>query len=736
MKTIRIQASGSYEVHIGSGTAAMLQQALADLVKGKNIAVISDKTVWELYGKGLSADLQNAGYAVSYMAFSPGESSKSIGSFAEILTLLAENGFRREDCILALGGGVTGDLAGFAAACYMRGIAYIQVPTSLLAMVDASVGGKTAVNINQELAKNICGAFHQPAAVFCDTDHLHTLPETHFREGCAEIIKYGILYDPELFAHLEEKGLDFDREWVISRCIQWKAAAVHADEFDTGARRLLNLGHTVGHAIEVESGYQVSHGEAVATGIAIVTRAAVQSGLCEPGAADRILSLLQKFGLPLYTEWSAENLWEIALSDKKAANGHIPVIVPETIGSCRIEPMEEDRLRSFIALGCRKDITVSPRRLCGTVDAPPSKSCAHRALICAAISPTPTQILCGPTGEDVTASVTCLRALGATITENKQGFSVEPMENIPKSATLFCGESGSTLRFLLPLAGALGINTLFCLEGRLSQRPLSPLWEEMERMGCRLRKNSNFINCSGKLRCGDYQIDAAVSSQFVSGLKMALPLLPGSTLTVTGRITSAPYIALTDAVMKKFPCESFCVEGDWSNAAFFFAANALGSEIQVNGLAEDSVQGDRAILDLLNTLDKHTVISAKDIPDLIPILAVVAACKQGAVFTDISRLRSKESDRVEGICQMLTSLGGQCQADENTLTVFPTPLIGGTVDAKNDHRIAMAAAIAATVCKDSVTILGADCVKKSYPQFWEHYRSLGGSLCAAYMKTI
>ncbi len=733
MKTVSVEASGSYKVHIGSGALALLGQTLPRLVSGKTVAVISDLTVWKLYGAALVSSLEQDGYQVPYLTVSPGERSKSISDFTSLMIFLAESGLRRDDCIIALGGGVVGDLAGFAAACYMRGIAYIQVPTSLLAMVDSSVGGKTAINLNPELPKNICGAFHQPAAVFCDPDCLNTLPEANFREGCAEIIKYGILYDPALFSHLEEKGLDFDREYVIARCVELKRNAVEADEFDHGSRRFLNLGHTFGHAIEAESGFQLPHGQAVATGIAVVTRAAAKAGLCDRTSAARILSLLRTFGLPLYTDLAPEDLWRSALSDKKASAGHIHVIIPREIGSCQITPMDDQQLLSFLTDGWRKDLTLSPRRLCGTVQAPASKSCAHRALVCAAISPAPTRILCSSVGRDVLATAAGLRELGARITQTPRGFSVEPIQNIPGHAAIFCRESGSTLRFLLPLAGALGVDTVFYLGDRLSQRPMQPLLGEMERMGCQIRQVADRILCSGRLRPGAYQIDGSLSSQFLSGLKMALPLLPGSTLTATGALTSVPYAALTDAVMAQFPCEQFTVEGDWSNAAFFLAAKALGNPVRTEGLSERSVQGDKAIAPLLDKLENHARISARDIPDLIPILSVVAAAKQGAVFTDIDRLRLKESDRVAAIAEMLTALGGSAEITENTLTVHPARLTGGIVDAKNDHRMAMAAAIAATVCEKEVTILGAECVQKSYPAFWEDYEKLGGSLCQVNM---
>lgn len=390
------------------------------------------------------------------------------------------------------------------------------------------------------------------------------------------------------------------------------------------------------------------------------------------------------------------------------------------------------------------DITITPGLLQGTVTAIPSKSQAHRLLICAAFADAPTSLYCPETNRDIEATAQCLRALGAEIRRTETSYQVIPAVSVPEKAQLPCRDSGSTLRFLLPIAGALGVEATFLLEGRLPQRPLSPLWEEMERMGCQLsRPTLNTILCKGKLNAGEYILDGGISSQFITGMLLAAPLIPGSSrIRLTGKVESKPYIAMTQHAMASFGVDAWeyaidanahyrspgelTVEGDWSNGAFFLAAEALGSKVQVSNLDPESPQGDRAVRELLPKLEGNSTISAADIPDLVPILAVTAACKKGAVFTDIGRLRLKESDRVTSVIHMLKCLGGNAQADDNTLTVYPTALLGGTVDSANDHRIAMSAAIAATVCTCPVTILGAECVEKSYPQFFEEYCRLGG----------
>ena len=381
------------------------------------------------------------------------------------------------------------------------------------------------------------------------------------------------------------------------------------------------------------------------------------------------------------------------------------------------------------------NVTIQPGQLRGSVEVIPSKSQAHRLLICAAFADGVTTLICPETNRDIEATAECLRGLGASILRTDHGYIVEPVKQLPEQAVLNCHDSGSTLRFLLPVAGALGVDTIFQMEGRLPQRPLSPMWEEMERMGCNLtRPTADTILCTGKLRAGDYSIDGGISSQYITGLLFATALLGGnSTVTITGKLESEPYVTMTRQALELFHTPDFHtpgtirVEGDWSGGAFWLAAKALGSDLDVQGLDPNSPQGDRAADHWLSCLQEHQTISGADIPDLVPILSVMAAANQGAVFTDIRRLRLKESDRVASTIAMLEALGGKAEATEDTLTVYGTGLTGGTVDAVNDHRIAMSAAIAATVCTQPVEILGAQCVEKSYPQFWAEYARLGGT---------
>ena len=390
------------------------------------------------------------------------------------------------------------------------------------------------------------------------------------------------------------------------------------------------------------------------------------------------------------------------------------------------------------------DITIQPQILNGKIRAIPSKSQAHRVLICAAFSEKSTNIICPETNQDIEATAQCLRALGANIERTSQGYYVTPCAYIPKKALLDCVESGSTLRFMLPIVAALGVDATFKMSGRLPHRPLSPLWEEMEAHGCELsRPTTDTIRCRGKLNSGVYTIDGGVSSQFITGLMFALALIPGENqLIVTGKVESRPYIEMTNEALVAFGINAFgntiqgsypfsspgefTIEGDWSNGAFFTAANAIGNAVDISGLSESSTQGDRQVINILNCLDSRITVDAADIPDLVPILAVSAGAKHGATFINIERLRLKESDRVATVSEMLQALGAETEVTDNALTVKPAVFRGCTIDAHGDHRIAMAAAIAATVATGPVTILGAQCVTKSYPSFWEEYTNLGG----------
>ncbi len=348
MDRIWINTPKPYAVEIEYGLLAKLGEKSAQLVTGRTAAIVSDDTVMSLYGQEAANSLQHAGFSVVLFKFPHGEHSKNAGTYLELLNTLAESKLTRNDLIIALGGGVVGDLAGFAAATYLRGISYIQVPTTLLAMVDSSVGGKTAINLPR--GKNLAGAFYQPDYVLCDPQLLCSLPEDIYYDGFAEMIKCAILKDAELFALLEDPD-SAELSTLLKKAISVKRAFVFEDELDKGARQALNLGHTFGHAIEAASGYSLSHGKAVAIGTAMMFRGATAFGYCTIDAAERAVRLLQAYRLPTNTNFSPNVLFEIATGDKKRKGDTITLVIPRGIGAFELMPIAVQSLPAWIEAG-------------------------------------------------------------------------------------------------------------------------------------------------------------------------------------------------------------------------------------------------------------------------------------------------------------------------------------------------------------------------------------------------
>ncbi len=348
MTTVDIHASQPYQVHIGPGLLDQVGERARALWTGPTAAVVSDSNVAPLYLDRCTASLQAAGFQVVSFVFPAGEASKNGKTYLELLEFLAEHHITRADGLVALGGGVVGDLTGFAAATFLRGIAFLQLPTTLLAAVDASVGGKTAIDL--QAGKNLAGAFYQPKAVLCDPTLLDTLPPEDFADGCAEVIKYGLIGDPALLDLLEAPG-PLDVETVIARCVAQKGRLVEADEFDTGARQLLNLGHTLGHGVEACSHYAVSHGKAVAIGMVLITRAAIRYGLCPPEVLPRLQALLDRYHLPQTTQYSAQELYTKTLSDKKRSGDKLSLVIPTAWGESRLHSIPVKALLGWIERG-------------------------------------------------------------------------------------------------------------------------------------------------------------------------------------------------------------------------------------------------------------------------------------------------------------------------------------------------------------------------------------------------
>ena len=336
VQTIEVHTAPAYEVTIGAGLLRECGARLKTVLGGCRIAVAADSNVAPLYLETVCASLRDAGFAVCSYVFPVGEAHKNFTTLSAILEFLAESQLTRTDCVAALGGGVTGDMAGFAAASYLRGIRYVQLPTTLLSAVDSSVGGKTAIDL--AAGKNLAGAFLQPTAVLCDTDCLRSLPAAVFADGAAEAIKTGVLSSETLFSLFEDGTLTDAPAEIIARCIRYKAGVVERDEKEQGERRKLNLGHTVGHAIEKCSGYAIPHGSE-------------RLGWAEPGVSARIAACLEKNGLPTGTDYPAEALAKAALADKKRSGDSITIVVPKAIGDCELKRIPVTELLPIIAAG-------------------------------------------------------------------------------------------------------------------------------------------------------------------------------------------------------------------------------------------------------------------------------------------------------------------------------------------------------------------------------------------------
>lgn len=401
------------------------------------------------------------------------------------------------------------------------------------------------------------------------------------------------------------------------------------------------------------------------------------------------------------------------------------------------------------------DIKIIPNILSGKVSVPPSKSVAHRMIIAAALTDGTSTISNIFPSVDITATMDCMKALGAKISFSGNTAVIEGIRSVPDKAVLNCHESGSTLRFLIPVGCALGVNAKFIGSGKLPQRPLTTLLNELPKHGASFVLPNNGENLplivNGKLTGGRFYVDGNVSSQFITGLLFALPLLDGdSEIVLTSPLQSKPYVDITIGVLRDFDCEinetesgyfvkgnqrfkpfSGAVEGDFSQAAFFYTANTLGSSIEICGLNENSLQGDKRITEICKCVavnGRAFELDCSDIPDLVPILSVLGCfCKGKSRITNAARLRIKECDRLAAMEDCLNKIGGKVKSLPDGLEIDGVgSLKGGEVECFNDHRIAMSMAIAATRCENPLILRGAECVSKSFPNFFEVYKSLGG----------
>ncbi len=754
----------SYDILIDSGLRHRFDLEIKKVFNGDKIAVITDENLNEIYGEELLRNLEKS-FSVKFIVIKPGEKSKSFNSLIPIYNELLDFKLTRSDLIIAFGGGVVGDLAGFVASTFLRGVNFIQIPTSLLAQVDSSVGGKVAVDL--ERGKNLVGSFYHPELVLIDVEFLKTLPEKFFNDGLGEVIKYGAIRDKELFKELEsfkdKEQLKENMEHIIYTCCNIKRIVVENDEKDKGERMILNFGHTLGHGIEKIYNYETySHGEAVAIGMYKITLLSEKMKITKEGTANRIKEVLEKYALPIDAEIKDENaLIEAIELDKKNLNSALNLILIKDIGEVMIHKANPNFFTEKVA--------INPRKISGEVIIPPSKSMAHRAVIAAALSKGVSTIENIDFSDDIIATIEAMRTLGAKIEVREKSLIIDGNSTFTKKGGVIdCNESGSTLRFLVPISIAKGNEITFVGRGNLGKRPLDIYYSIFNKQNIEYTYEENILNLkiNGELVGDDFEVAGNISSQFITGLLFALPLLKDdSRIIITTELQSKGYLDLTLEMLNKFGIEiinkdykefiikgnqsykafDYTVEGDYSQGAFFLCANALGNKVISKGLDLNSLQGDKEVIEILERMGgslkieqnninmifnklKATIIDASQCPDVIPVLTVVAAlCEGETKVINGERLRIKECDRLNAIATELNKIGANIIELENGLIINGVKeFTGGEVSSHNDHRIAMSMAIASTFCKEELIITNPKCVSKSYPDFWNDFKALGG----------
>lgn len=349
MRTITVNSSKSYDILLGKGLLNSSGEFIRKLTKAEKAVIVTDDNVDKLYSETVTASLVKSGFSAAKFVFQHGESSKSHEVLTKLYSFLVEKDISRTDIIIALGGGVVGDLTGFCAATYLRGVDFVQLPTTLLAQVDSSVGGKTAVNI--PAGKNLIGAFYQPILVIADTDTLLTLSDDIFADGMGEVVKYGMIKSKSLFDLISKKNAAENLDDIIAECISIKKNVVEIDEFDTGERMTLNFGHTFGHSIEKLNNYSgISHGKAVAIGMYYITQFAEKNGMCEKGTSEKLKLCLSVNRLPFCTDITNEQLFALSFNDKKRTSSAIRIVICPKIGESEIVTLSLENYRKFLEI--------------------------------------------------------------------------------------------------------------------------------------------------------------------------------------------------------------------------------------------------------------------------------------------------------------------------------------------------------------------------------------------------
>ncbi len=686
----------------------------------------------------------------------PGESEKTLVTVGEVAALLLAAGATRKSLIIGLGGGVTCDLVAFLASIYQRGIACALLPTTMLAMVDASVGGKNGVDLG--VVKNMLGTIRQPHLIVIDPNFIETLPDEELRDGLVEVIKKAAILDRKIFAQLRKSVEDLRNrapkalEFTIKAAIEMKLAVVQKDERESGVRKLLNFGHTVGHAIESLSAFSISHGAAVALGMRIEL-------LMGPTPLPALLRLLKDLHVNLDLPSQLLDpvaLWKVMLKDKKNQNNQVHMAVPTALGSGALLSIEENDLAR--AVSDLKGETKVLRPLLGPFDLslklPGSKSVANRAIVLAALSMRQTRIRNATPCEDVLALVNGLRALGFDVQwVDKESGCLVIQGGIPQSlsqpdpVTINCGNAGTALRFLTSIAALVPGQWILTGNKHMQKRPIKPLVDAWEKLGIQMSAPSGcppITITGGRPVSNQVALDASISSQFLSSLLLvASQVEDGLQITLNKEPSSNSYVDITKKVMAQFGQEvndqglkfhvvdsrpkhnlEFEVEGCWSSAGFFFAlADLVEGRFRGENLSDDSPQGDRlvpSVIESMKTTDPMT-LDVSQMPDQLMNLAVLAARRSAPThFIGAKNLRFKECDRLAITCRELKRAGIDAQEHEDGIDVL------GIIDSpkticfhpEDDHRLAMAFT-AIGLMRSGCTMKQPHCVAKSFPRFFD-----------------
>ncbi|MDO4481700.1 MAG: 3-dehydroquinate synthase [Bacillota bacterium] len=564
IKKIEINVSQKYDYFIERGSLDNIGNMLKDRFGQCSIIVVSDDAVDSVYGNRVAVSLTKAGFNTLSYVFERGEKSKNFFVLNDLLEFMAENYITKKDILLSLGGGTVGDVSGFAASVYSRGIRYVQIPTTFLAAIDSAVGGKTAVNL--KAGKNLAGSIYHPSMVICDPDTFDTLEPEVYAQGTAEAVKCGIIGDKRIFSRLSKATFKNNIEDIIESCVKIKMSIVELDENDNGKRQLLNLGHTFAHSIEKCSMYKISHGSAVAMGILMAARAGAARGYCKRDLCDKINAALIRNGLHTKCRLSLEKIAEGMLSDKKRRGDTINMVFPRKIGKCEIVTVPVDEIPQIVrdaTESVNDDVMNNKNRenspgeveMDNLKDAP-----VQRVLLAAALSDRETIFKLSGSGEDTDTMAGCLRELGAE-TEIRSGnlCKVTPIcMNKAKDSGGFlpiinCRENSTALRLLVPVMAALKKEVFVSGTGELAKTPFTDMIEAMEPMGSVFRFDHFPFELSGELRPGEFRFGKDVSEEFLSGLLMALPVLEGdSKIEIEEEPDSFEYADKTIRVLREF----------------------------------------------------------------------------------------------------------------------------------------------------------------------------------------